>query len=673
MSHQSTDRHYRGDIDGLRAIAVVLVIFFHSGSEFISSGFIGVDLFFVISGYLITGIILTQVQERRFKLADFFSRRLWRIQPALIVVSLVTLLTASMLYVVPDFLVFLKSAKYNSLFLSNQFFAKQSVAYASPQSEYFPLLHTWSLSIEWQWYLFLPLIVLAGKFIMQRAGVSERNSDLLKLLTWGAATVLLAVISLLISHRSPGESYYFLSTRAFEFAAGGCAFLLQKRIKAGRSWILSLLSAVSLATILFISVSNNIIDGYPDLWTLAVVISTSILLFAGHYREKYVAGVLKLSPLTFIGKISYSLYLWHWPVFAISRYAGITLSGRHLAIAVVVIICLSLASYFLVEEPLRRVRTSLKRSITVLVILPAILFSILYSLAIKHDGFPERLGKDYAQRQSTLSEYGIRAGNREQCLDKEQDPEKCLLGDLKGTRTGLMIGDSNSNHFWGFVDEISKNQHVKMSALSQSSCLTLPGIWQYDWWIYKDTTYDKCRESTEHYFQLIRQNHYDFVVIGEVWEMYASGPHLITNSGDQRSDALSKVRMNNALRNALNIIVATGARPVLIKTIFGMPQDYQECINKREILREDFSSSACNALRPRGKEDTYIASLFEQIKADYPSLIIIDPKDVQCQKGMCVSQIDSVPAYRDVGHLTDYASYRFGQMYLHQYGNPFSH
>ncbi|MBY4841129.1 acyltransferase [Pantoea sp. DY-5] len=652
-------------------MAVILVILFHAGSETISSGFIGVDLFFVISGYLITGVIMTQVQEQRFSLADFFNRRLWRIQPALIVVSIAALLAASLLYVVPDYLVFLKSAKYNSLFLSNQFFARQSVAYASPQSEYFPLLHTWSLSIEWQWYLFLPLIVMAVKFVSQRTGLNVRNVNSIKYFTWGIATVSLAVASLLISQHLPGVSYYFLSTRAFEFAAGGCAFLLQKRIQTGCSWCLSFLSTVSLTTIIFISVSKNIIDRYPDLWTLAVVFCTSALLFSGYCKEKYLTQALNLRPLVFIGKISYSLYLWHWPVFAFSRYAGITLSGRYLAITLVVIIILSLASFFFVEEPLRRVRTSLKRSVTILVIFPIILFSTFYSLANKFDGFPERLGKGYAQRQSTLSDYEARAGNREQCLGNEQDPEKCLLGDLNGSRTGLMIGDSNSNHFWGFFDVLSKNQHVKMSALSESSCLTLPRIWQYDWWIYKDTVYDKCHEKTEHYFQLIQQNHYDYVVIGEVWEMYASGPHLITNIDDQRSEFLSKSRMNSALRNALNIIVETGARPVLIKTIFPMPQDYQECINKHEILREEFSSSACNALRPRGKDDAYIASLFEQVKADYPSLIIIDPKDIQCLKGKCISQIDSVPVYRDVGHLTDYASYRFGQMYLNNYGNPF--
>ena len=672
MSEKSTNSLYRPDIDGLRAIAVILVILFHAGSEFTPSGFIGVDLFFVISGYLITGIILTQVKEGRFSLADFFSRRLWRIQPALIILSLAVLLAASLLYVVPDYLVFLKSAKYNSLFLSNQFFSKQSVAYASPQSEFFPLLHTWSLSIEWQWYLFLPLIILAGAYITQRAGKKAAQWKYLDITAWSSLTVLLTVLSLLVSRSSPGEAYYFLLSRVFEFAAGGTTFLLQRHIEPVRLWILSLFSATALAVFVFISLSHDIINGYPDSWTIAVVLCAATLLFTGHYREKYIAGILSRGPLAFTGKISYSLYLWHWPLFAFCRYIGIPLTGLNLIVVAIVLAGLSLASFYLIEQPFRRVRRGLKCSVTALVIVPALFFSVLYASALKHDGFPIRLGHDYAQRQSTLKVYATRAGNREQCLDKLQDPAKCLLGDLNGSRSGLMIGDSNSNHFWGFVDELSKDQHIRMSALSQSSCLTLPGIWQYDWRIYKNTVYDKCHTSAELYYQLIRHNHYDFVVIGEVWEMYANGPHLINNQNDVRSDALSKERMNSALRNAMNIIVSSGARPVLIKTIFGMPQGYQECINRREISRADFSSSDCNALRSRGHEDEYVASLFEKLKADYPTLIIIDPQDIQCQHGKCISQIDSVPVYRDVGHLTDYASYRLGQMYLKEFDNPFS-
>lgn len=676
MSIKPTAGYYRPDIDGLRAIAVILVILFHAGSEFVISGFIGVDLFFVISGYLLTGIILTQIRDQRFSVVDFFNRRLWRIQPALIVVSLAALVTASLLYVLPDYIGFLKSAKYNSLFLSNQFFAEQSISYASPQSEYFPLLHTWSLSIEWQWYLFLPFIILAGAYVSRRKGLNEGDKSkrgVLTLALWGSGTVALAIIALFISHKASDEAYYFLSTRAFEFTAGGSAFVLQRQIRAFRPWLLSLLSVMSLAVILLIAFKKDVINGYPDLWTVIVVLCAATLLYAGYGKEKCVAGILGLKPLAFIGRVSYSLYLWHWPVFAFSRYYGISLTGLNLGLVIIVIIGLSLVCYFLIEVPLRRVRVSLKRSISVLVIFPVILFTALYSFGMKYDGFPKRLGGDYAQRETTLSQYVSLAGNREQCLGNYQDPNRCLLGDLNGTHAGLMIGDSNSNHFWGFVDVLSKAEHIKMSALSESSCLALPNIWQYDWWIYHNTVYTKCHESAERYYRLIKQNHYDYVVIGEVWEMYANGPHLINKRDDERSDGLSKERMRKALHDALNIIVASGAKPVFIKTIFAMPQDYQACITRQAIQRGDFSSSSCNALRPRSGEDRFVTDLFAQLKSTFPSLVIIDPKDVQCSNGECMSQIGAIPLYRDVGHLTDYASYQLGQMYLEKFGNPFSH
>lgn len=675
MNISQNSAKYRHDIDGLRAVAVILVIFFHAGADWLSSGFIGVDIFFVISGYLITGIILTQVRERRFSLANFFVRRLWRIQPALIVVSLITLLAASVLYVVPDYMSFLKSAKYNSLFLSNQFFAKQSVTYASPESEFFPLLHTWSLSVEWQWYLFLPLIVLtavsASKRVKSMRMLTGRN-DVYLLAIWVITTLVLSVVSLKISNKHPGESYYFLTARAFEFTAGGAAFLFTRVINCVRSWLVTAISGLALASIILIATKKGVIDIYPNVWSVAVVFCTAAIIFSGNYKERAISGFLALQPMAFVGRLSYSLYLWHWPVFVFMRYQGIELTGYNLVIAISGITLLSLISYFCIEKPLRKKRLNLKWTFILLVLLPIALFTGFYSLSVKHEGFPQRLGADYAHRQSILDEYSAKAGNRAQCLAGSDDPNQCQLGDLSGSRTALVIGDSNSNHFWGFFDVLTKDAHIKASALSASSCLTLPGIWQYDWWIYRNVSYKECHDRTENYYRLIKQNHYDYVIIGEIWEQYAHGPYLINNEGGARSDALSKQRMNKAVRDALKIIIDSGARPVFISTIFPMPQGYQECISRQAANREKLTDSACSAPRLRTSEDDYIAALFTQLKEEYPSLIFIDPKDVQCPNGECISQLDSIPLYRDVGHLTDYASYRFGSIYLKSFGNPFN-
>ncbi|MEN4591802.1 acyltransferase [Pantoea agglomerans] len=217
---------YRKDIDGLRALAVVLVILFHAGITQIASGFIGVDIFFAISGFLITGIIVKQREKNTFSLANFFVHRLWRIQPAFIMMSLATLIVTFYLYLPDDFLAYLHSGYYNALLLSNQFFARQSAAYASPAADLFPLLHTWSLAIEWQWYLFLPLGILLSGAILRLKSIQKVISNPANALAtvWFILTPLATALALIMASREADAAYYSLLTRIFEFMVGGCIF-----------------------------------------------------------------------------------------------------------------------------------------------------------------------------------------------------------------------------------------------------------------------------------------------------------------------------------------------------------------------------------------------------------------------------------------------------------------
>lgn len=673
MNISEIQKNYRNDIDGLRALAVILVIFFHSGSTFFPSGFIGVDIFFVISGYLITGIILNKIRKEEFSLSDFFVHRLWRIQPALIVVSLVTLAAAAVLFLPVDFIDFLKSAKYNALFLSNQYLGKMSATYASPDTNILPLLHTWSLSLEWQWYLFLPLFVLAGSLITKRLALSQNTdkNDRTLLFIWLIATAALATYSLVLTKIHPGSTYYFLSARAFEFTTGGAAFLLTRMFSSMRGPVTSLLSLFSFVILVAVSVKTGLLDIYPNGYTLVVSASAAIILFCGHYREKVLGSLLSTPPIAFIGRLSYSLYLWHWPVFAFCRYMNVSLSGVQLYLALGTIATLALSSYFLIEAPLRRRRTSLKISVLQLVLLPILLFSALYAVGTRYEGLPQRLGSQYSNQYMTLKQFSDFAKNREECLEGHQDPAECQFGDLSSNKKGLLIGDSNANHFWGFFDVLAQNAHIRMESLTSASCLTLPGVWQYDWWKYRNEPYTQCHEHTEHYYRLIKENHYDYVILGEVWENYASGSHLINNEGDERSDALTQSRMKKALQDALNNIIASGAKPVIITTVYSMPTGYMECHRSRSIARGTYSESDCDTPRPRSEDNAYTHNLFAQMKMEYPTLTLIDVKDVQCPDGRCLSEINTIPVYRDVGHITDYASYHFGQDYLKKYGNPF--
>ncbi|MGC0788664.1 acyltransferase family protein [Pantoea agglomerans] len=218
---------YRKDIDGLRGLAVALVILFHAGISQIASGFIGVDIFFAISGFLITGIIVKQREKSTFSLANFFVHRLWRIQPAFIIMSLATLIATFCIYLPDDFLAYLHSSYYNALFLSNQFFARQSAAYASPAADLFPLLHTWSLAIEWQWYLFLPLGILLTGTILRLKSFQKVISNPSNALAaaWFILTPLAVALALIMAGRQADTAYYSLLTRIFEFMMGGdCIF-----------------------------------------------------------------------------------------------------------------------------------------------------------------------------------------------------------------------------------------------------------------------------------------------------------------------------------------------------------------------------------------------------------------------------------------------------------------
>lgn len=670
MQNHPPSNPYRNDIDGLRALAVILVILFHAGFSKLPSGFIGVDIFFAISGFLMTGIIIRKVEKKSFSLSEFFIHRLWRIQPALIFMSVATLLATVWFYLPDDFQDYLHSAKYNALFLSNQFFSRQSAAYASPAADLFPLLHTWSLAIEWQWYLFLPLGVLSASALLRLKPFRPLNKINTLAGLWLSICLIAAVMALTVPFKESASAYYSLLARVFEFMIGGAAYFLTRYVRNIPAAASNGLSFLALALIVYTALMPGVIGQYPNIYALFVVVAAALIMFTGSYGGNYTSRLLSLRPVAFTGRISYSLYLWHWPVFAIARYLGYVLEGTTLISCLALTVLLSFISFYLVEQPCRRCRWPLKASVPVLVLAPIIIFGSVYSYSDHHQGLPARFGADYDQVANNINSSLVKAGHRPDCLDGSQNPERCMFGDLAGNKTALLIGDSHANHFWGFFDVLGKDAHVKMTSLSTPLCLALPDIYLYDWWSFKNDIYNKCHSNTEKYYDLIKSGHYNYVIIGHVWEWYESGPHVINNAGDLRSDALSKERISKAMHKAIDIIVASGARPVLVRTVAPMPVNYQSCIRNHVIFREPYRKAECDSQNPQSPEKEWTLPLFNQLQKDYPALIIIDPKKIQCADNDCVTAIGETPIYRDVGHLNDYASYQFGEQYLQRFGNP---
>lgn len=344
---------YRKDIDGLRALAVVPVVLFHAGFTQFSGGFVGVDVFFVISGFLITGIIRHGMEKGHYSVREFYERRIRRILPAFVAVTLVTLLLGWWLLLPDDFKAYGTSLWSSALFGSNIAFWQSSGDYFATPSEHQPLLHMWSLSVEEQFYIFFPLLIFAlYKFKVQRFAIP----------------FLLAIflISLAISVYGavyvPVATFYLLPTRAWELLAGGLlAYGIvsapQNRIQAE---IENLVGLALIVASIFLLNSHSF---FPGAAAVLPVLGAVLILHAGTGNwPTTVSNLLTLWPVRFIGLISYSLYLWHWPIIVFTRYYLVEIGLPEMILMVLASVVVAAASWRYIEAPFRQRRDGLSQT-----------------------------------------------------------------------------------------------------------------------------------------------------------------------------------------------------------------------------------------------------------------------------------------------------------------------
>jgi peptidoglycan/LPS O-acetylase OafA/YrhL len=331
---------HRPEIDGLRAVAVLPVILYHAGASLFSGGYVGVDVFFVISGFLITGILLQEMAEARFSLIGFYERRARRILPALAVVMLCTLPFAWMWMQPIAFKAFAKSLVATTAFSSNILFWLES-GYFAPSTLEKPLLHTWSLAVEEQYYLVFPLVLMG----LMRFG---RKPAVIAI---GTVALLSLGLAQLGRHLDTTANFYLAPSRAWELLAGSLCAFLPETAKPRSSQVLSLLGLGLIAYAVF---AFDWLTPFPSLYTLAPVVGTVLVLtFAS--ENTWVGRLLSTRPFVAVGLISYSAYLWHQPLFAFARIRSLGVPAPWLmALLVVVTLLLAWASWRWVEQPFRR-------------------------------------------------------------------------------------------------------------------------------------------------------------------------------------------------------------------------------------------------------------------------------------------------------------------------------
>lgn len=450
---------YRAEIDGLRALAVVPVILFHAGFELFSGGFVGVDVFFVISGYLITTILIQDVEANSFSLIKFYQRRARRILPALTAVCIATI-PFSYSYLGPSsFTDYGKSLMSVSAFVSNVYFAL-SGGYFAEYVAAKPLLHTWSLSVEEQFYIVFPFVILmCARF--RRLNLTFIISIL---------SLLSITLAILLVDIYPRIAFFGLPTRAWELGVGALIASLNRdvyitnRLYGNVAGVAGI--ALLAASYILISADNLM----PGIAAIPPVVGAALLIVSP--STSIAAKLLSNKILVGIGLISYSLYLWHQPVLSFGHIVSESLMMTLVLIALALF--LSIISWKYVESPFRDREFIKDKFILPISLISLVILGAAGWIISSNDGFSQRFPTYEAYKSSNT--WGEERNVDNECVSKYGGDQYCLVNDVSADLTDLLIGDSHANHFYPGLAERLAEKDRNLLMIGAGGCPPLIDI-----------------------------------------------------------------------------------------------------------------------------------------------------------------------------------------------------
>ncbi len=504
---------YRPEVDGLRALAVIPVILFHAGLSLLSGGFVGVDIFFVISGYLITSIILSEMQQGTFSIINFYERRARRILPLLFVVIFFSFIGAWLWLLPEDMKDFSQSLVAVVSFSSNILFMQES-GYWGAVNELKPLLHTWSLAVEEQFYIIFPLFLLLAWKIRKR---------------WIAVSlvIIVFVLSLTFAHigayKMPIPTFFLLITRAWELIIGaGIAYYFFTTRDANRALLSNntaneIMSLIGLGMIIYAIFCFDKSTPFPSLYALVPTVGAGLIILFSTGKTG-VGRLLSTRVFVGIGLVSYGAYLWHQPLLAFTRYNEIFANqdgGATLIFIALLSLPLAYITWRWVEKPFRKKGLFNRKIIFIASIIGSVIFGGLGVLGHIKNGFPERFTPD------VLSIYYTNNGSLERCDEGtfRRSGSTCIIGDVNVAPSAALLGDSHSSMLTKSLDEILKNKHASMVVYAQSWCPPL-----LDFATDNVNKVPVCREFMTNAFGDITKNTaIESVILAAEWPNYTKG------------------------------------------------------------------------------------------------------------------------------------------------------
>jgi peptidoglycan/LPS O-acetylase OafA/YrhL len=606
---RSFDRahQYRPDIDGLRAVAVLSVIFFHISVSGFPGGFLGVDIFFVISGYLITEVVVREVANGRFSFIDFYERRFRRIFPAFFVMLAFSSLTAYFFLAPDEFVTFARSVVGAITFSSNFYFWSKTGYFNAPADGY-PLLHTWSLAIEEQFYLFYPLILIVG---------IQRLKSLLLLIVCLLASASFG-LSIWLATWNADAAFYFSPARVWELLLGSLLVLLRSRTLRP-AWVLE---SLSVAGVVMIALGLALVGGaniFPR--ALMPCLGTALVIFAGSQRATFVTGWLGATALLLIGKMSYSLYLWHWPIFVFGKIAldrPLELAEATLLLALT--FCSGAASYYIIEQPYRGSDGVFRqKGIFISSGVMVAMFAVLAAATIDKEGFPRRFNKNLELDDPDVQHKLCLLTNQQSI--SEWGGERCLLNQISGP-TVLLWGDSYAAHYWPAFYARRSLLRFNVVQLTLEACAPA---------LRPDSNASlACQSFNREADKIIRSYNITSVIIAANWRIYGHSDFQQQMLFERLADTISGLRARG-----IKVVVIGQTANFNIR----VPRIYWWRLRGGQLTKPDGDADPGHELNAR-------------LRLVTSGTILIEPSLGLCKKSTCTLGEGLKPYYSDTGHFT---------------------
>lgn len=648
-------RKYRPDIDGLRAIAVIAVIIYHAFPSLMPGGFVGVDVFFVISGYLITGIIWNELKEQRFSILHFYIRRIRRILPALILMILTVWIIGYFVLLPVELSQLGRHLIASATFTSNIRLLKES-GYFDQAAELKPLLHLWSLAVEEQFYIFWPLLLWA---------VHTSKTRHMKILL---GLLFLGSIGWCFAHQGKPENFYVLQSRFWELMIGAGLVGLNQRTKRSLKYFSLPLNGLSLFGFLLLIAGIALISKtipFPGPVTLVPTLGCAILIISeGAWINKKI-----LSPYVMrgIGKISYPLYLWHWPLLVYLRISKINKpSFVELACTLGISVILAITTYLFIERPIQSlagIQTWSPKRIRLIFLYSGL--AALASVAIlgmttkKAGGFPSRynysvLEVDDEYQGHLMSRYrdhkicaGIRSSQKE---------ERYCSSTSENSADAILIGDSLIGQVeWGLMTSDDRTHH--WLALWRPGCPPVSNI------KLKGELGEKCLQSNEAALTFIeRHPEIKLVILSPVYSDYLLPYQSRTSPGRVEAESASPdLVFQTGYENTIQRIQKMGRTPILMGSAPYLPYNPRTCLR----FSDRFNSSICD------RSVIELTDLYKKSKSIVSKLLsrklelrYFDPEHIFCSDSVCPYSKNSRSLYFDREHLSIYGSELWSKAFI---------